>query len=155
MSHYFETRRNHRFVIPGGQGKASYLGQDFVERRKQHRFKVKEDAFVKLYTPRFFKLGKPRIIKSATIIDISIGGLAFQYVDCVMLSHDFYELSIFNTTGAIKIDKVPFKAVSDFSISRLSNSKFIRRCGIKFGGLNPAQKSELASLIQNHAIGED
>jgi len=129
--------------------------QDFVERRKQKRSKVKDDAFVKFYKPRFFNLGKPRIIKSAAIIDISLGGLAFQYVGCAMMSHDLYELSIANTTGAIKIDKVPFQAVSDFSISRLSNSNFIRKCVIKFGWLNPAQKSQLASFIQNHTMGED
>ena len=55
--------------------------KDFVERRKQLRVKIKEGAFVELHKPRLFNLGKPRIIKSFSIIDISVNGLAFQYAD--------------------------------------------------------------------------
>ena len=123
----------------------------FVERRKQNRFKVKEGAFVEFYKPPLFKWGKPRIVKTASIIDISIEGLAFQYIDLKMLSFDFYELSVFKSAGEIKINKIPFKAVSDFSISRLSNSKLIRRCGIKFEKLTPYQQSQLRRLIQHYA----
>jgi len=123
----------------------------FVERRKQDRFKVKEGAFVEFHKPPLFQWGKPRIVKTASIIDISIDGLAFQYIDLKMLSLDFYTLSISNITGEIKINEIPFKAISDFAISRVSSSEFIRRCGIKFEKLTPNQQSQLRRLIQHYA----
>jgi len=126
--------------------------EDFVERRRQNRVAIKEEAFVELYKPRLFKLGKPRIANSASIIDISSGGLSFQYTDRHMWSPDSYELSISTTADKRKIEGVPFKAVSDYPISRLSNSKFIRRRGVKFGELTQNKKFQLDHLIKNHTI---
>jgi len=126
--------------------------KDFVEQRRHARVRIKEGAFVELYKPRLFKLVKPRIANSAPIIDISGGGLAFQYTGRHMLSPDFFELTISTTTDKIKINEVPFKAVSDFPISRLSNHKFIRRRGVKFRQLTPNQKFQLDYFIKNHTI---
>jgi hypothetical protein len=67
-----------------------------------------------------------------------------------MWSPEYNKLSISKTPDEIKIDKVPFKAVSDFSESRLPNAKFLRRCGIKFGELTPNQKNQLYYFIQEH-----
>ncbi len=125
----------------------------FVERRRMKRFKVKEGTFAEFHKPRLFKLGKSRIIKSIPIIDISLKGLAFQYTDRNMWSPNFNELSISRIADEVKIDKVPYKAVSDYSISNVANSTFLRRCSVKFGELTPAQKSQLNHFIQNHTIG--
>jgi len=127
----------------------------FTEKRKHKRFKVKEGAFAEFHKPHRFKLGKPRIIESAPIINVSLKGLAFQYIARDMWSSNFNELVISSseTADEIKIDKVPFKAVSDFAITRLPNSMFSRRCSIKFRELTPAQKSQLDHFIQNHTIG--
>ena len=127
--------------------------KDFVERRRWNRFKVKDGVFVEFFKPRFLNLGKPHLVKSAPIIDVSLEGLSFQYIDCNMWSPDFNELAISHSeTDKIKIDKVPFKVVSDFPIARLSSSKFIRRCGIKFEKLTLNQKHRLQRFIQNHAV---
>ena len=123
-----------------------------VERRKHDRVKVKEDAIVELYKPRLFKLGKPRIVKSAPIVDISLGGLAFQYTDRSMWTADFNALSIARTSEKIKIDSLPFIAVSDFLRSSISDSTFTRRRGVKFGELTSTQKSQLANFIQNQTV---
>lgn len=128
---------------------------NFVEQRKHNRIIIKEGAFVEFYKPRLFKLGKPRIVKSASIIDISKGGLAFQYIDRDMWPLDFFEFSISKTDDKIKIDDVQFKAVSDFSVSRLSNSKFTRRRSVKFEKLTSTQKTLLFQLIQNQTIGAE
>ncbi len=98
--------------------------KDSVERRKHDRVKIKEDAFVELYKPRLIKLGKPRVAKYASIVDISLGGLAFQYTDRNMWTADFNALSTAKTAEKIKIDRVPFIAVSDFLTSRISDSTF-------------------------------
>jgi len=126
--------------------------KDSIERRRHNRAKIKGEAFVEFNKPRLIKLGKPRIAYSAAIIDISGGGLAFEYADRHMLSPDFYQLSISTTANNIKISEVPFKAVSDFPISRLSNSKFIRRRGVQFGELTPNKKFQLGAFIKNHTI---
>jgi len=128
--------------------------KDFVERRRYNRAKIKGEAFVELYKPRFFKLGKPRFVKSASIVDISLGGLAFQYTDQNMWTADFNKLSIAKTAEKIKIDRVPFIAVSDFLTSRISDSSFTRRRGVKFGELTSTQKSQLAYFIQNQTMSE-
>jgi hypothetical protein len=124
--------------------------KSFVERRKRNRFHLIAGTFVEFHKPRFFNLGKPRIAKSAPIIEISYEGLAFKYVDRNMWPHNFNVLSISIIDQSNKINEIPFKAVSDFSLSRLPNSKFIRRCGIKFGKLTTDQKSQLYDLIQNN-----
>jgi len=66
-----------------------FIRSNFAERRKYNRFKVAEGAFAKFHKPRLFKLIKPRIVKSAPIIDISLEGLAFQYNerDCTESMH--------------------------------------------------------------------
>jgi hypothetical protein len=66
-----------------------------------------------------------------------------------MWSTDFNKLTISKAADKIKIDKIPFKAISDFSTSRLPNSKFLRRCGVQFGELRPVQKNQIHYFIQN------
>ena len=128
------------------------IRSNFFERRKHHRFKVKTRAFVQFHKPRLFKLGKSRAAKSAQIVDLSGGGLSFQYTAHDMWTLDSNELSISNNFDKIRIDKIPFTAVSDFSISRVKNSLLLRRCGIKFRELTPKQKYQLHALIQSHTI---
>jgi len=128
------------------------IKKHFVERRKKNRFKVKEGALVQFYKPPRFKLGKPRVIKSAPIIDISVGGLRFEYIARNMWPHNFDSLVISKASDKTRIDNVPFKAVSDFPISTLPNSTTLRSCGVKFMGLSPNQKSYLDSFIRDYTI---
>ena len=124
--------------------------KSFVERRKSNRFEVQEGFWAEFHKPRLFGWGKTRIAKAAKIVDISIEGLAFQYEDRNMWSPDFNTLSISKTMGDLKIDNIPFKALSDFSLTRLSGAVPLRRCGAKFGELTPNQKNKLYYFIQNH-----
>jgi hypothetical protein len=126
----------------------------FIERRKRKRSKAKEGTLAEFHKPRLFKFGKSRIVKSAPIVDISLKGLAFQYTGRNMWSPNFNELSISRIADEVKIDKIPYQAVSDFSISNAANSIFLRRCSVKFGELTPAQKSQLANFIQNQTISD-
>lgn len=126
---------------------------NFVDRRLRHRFKAKEGSLVKFHKRRLFNLGKPHVAKSGSIIDISLEGLSFQYAARDMWSPDFHELSISSSEAAdgIKIDNLPFKAVSDFATTRLSPFMFNRRCGIKFKMLTLSQKHQLQRFIQHYA----
>lgn len=131
------------------------IRSNFVERRKQYRFKVNEGALAEFHKPRLFRLGKSRVVKSAQILDISLEGLSFRYADRNMWPTDFNALTISVAAAEIKIGVVPFKTISDFATSRLSNSRFSRRCGVKFGELRPIQKDQLHYFIQGYTHPTD
>ncbi len=126
----------------------------FVERRRHKRFKIKESAFAEFHKCRLFKVGKPRLAKSAPIIDISLGGLGFQYASQDMWPVNFETLTISKASDEIGISNVPFKAVSDFCTSILPDSKSMRRCGVKFCELSSEQKTDLHAFIQHHIISD-
>ena len=128
--------------------------EDFIERRKHKRFKVKEGAFVEFDKPRFFILDKPLVVRHAPLIDISRGGLAFKYVNREMWLHDYDELTISKRNNETKIDKVPFKVRSDCIIARISDSSSMRRCGVKFGNLNSNQRKNLFSFMDAQIISD-
>ncbi len=120
--------------------------------RKWHRFHVKEGTIVEFRKPRLFKFLKHRLVKFAPIIDISKGGLAFQYIDDRMWPDEFNTLSIKRTSEELEIDNIPIRIVSDRAISSLSGAMFIRRCGIKFDELATFQKSQINSFLSLHTL---
>ena len=123
----------------------------FAELRKQGRFKIRECIFVAFQKPRLFNLGRPRIVKTASIIDINKRGLSFQYISNKMWPTDFNKLSILQTTDEIEIDNVPYEVVSDFKASNFTKSKPIRKCGVKFGELTLNQRILLNHLLLSYS----
>lgn len=128
------------------------IERHFPERRRKNRFKTKKGALVQFIKLAPFKLGKPRVIKSAPIIDISLGGLRFEYIAHDMWTLNFDSLTISKASDKIRIDKVPFMAISDFPISKFPDGTTLRSCGVKFMGLSPYQKSHLNSFVRDHTI---
>ena len=126
--------------------------KSIVELRKHKRFKLKEGVFVNFYKPRRFAVGSPRIFKYAPVTDISEGGLGFVYIDRQMWVIDHNKLTISDNINGIKVGRIPFKALRDFPISKLPNSKFLRKCSVKFGELTSDQKSSLYSLFHTNTI---
>ena len=122
--------------------------KSFIERRKHKRFKTEEGTFAEFHKRRLLKIGKPRLAKSVQITDISFGGIGFQYTDREMWPINFDTLTITNVSDEIRIDNIPFKIVSDFPISRLENSKSMRRCGVKLDELTSNKSSDLSAFIQ-------
>ena len=119
----------------------------FAELRKQGRFRIREGIIVAFQKPRLFKIGRPRIVKTASIIDINRKGLAFHYISHKMWPADFNKLAILQTTDEIEIDNVPYEVVSDFKASGFTKSKPIRKCGVKFGELTINQ-----TILLNHLL---
>ncbi len=122
----------------------------FAELRKQNRFKIREGIVAAFQKPRLFNLGRPRIVKTASIIDINRSGLAFQYISHKMWPTDFNKLLISQTTDEIEIDNVPYEVVSDFKASSFTKSKPIRKCGVKFGELTLNQTILLNHLLMSY-----
>ena len=69
-----------------------------------------------------------------------------------MWSTNFNELSITMKGDEKKIRKIPFKVISDYTISKHPDAKSVRRCGVKFGKLTSRQKSNLDSFIEDHTV---
>jgi PilZ domain-containing protein len=114
------------------------------EQRKEKRFQLKKCAFA---------IPSARSRKLWQIMDISKGGLAFQYVANGERLYDSSDLDIAYSSDSFYLEKVPFKAVSDLEVEngiRWSSLK-VRRCGVQFGELTQHQVSLLEDFIQNQA----
>jgi hypothetical protein len=119
--------------------------RDFIEQRKQNRFKAKQGAFAVL-------MSDPPIL--AQIKEISKGGLTVHYFYGGEKSYKVSELDIFLSDRDFHLRSVPFKTTSNSNIIiELSDSSLLmRRHGLKFGKLSPYQKTQLDHLLQNHTV---
>ncbi len=117
-----------------------------VEHRKHRRFQIRQGTYVAL-APPYGKVGP--------VIDISMGGLSFRYVDGKETANESY-IHIFLTEANFYLEKVPVKTILDFKIPDKSASSSItmRRCGLQFRGLTHNQASQLKFFVENYSIGE-
>lgn len=138
---------------------------DIDSRRSQKRYLVKDGAFAVLHQ---------NSTKLAQIIDISMAGFSFRYSDTrfmdsdrsgeAFLYHDhrtrlddFSKFDIFLVDSGIYLDQIPCKIISSFEIdeNETSNSISMRRCGLQFDELKPAQVSDLEYFIKNCTLDLD
>jgi hypothetical protein len=117
-----------------------------VEHRKHKRFQIRQGTYVAL-APPYGKVGP--------VIDISMGGLSFRYVDGKETTNGSY-INIFLTEANFYLEKVSVKTILDFKIPDKSASSSItmRRCGLQFRGLTHNQASQLKFFVENYSIGE-
>ena len=121
------------------------------DRRKDTRFSVTDDAYAVL-GPNFTKVGR--------IQDLSMGGLAFNYLTDEENESEDPSVEIFLRKGQFHISEIPCKIV--YSTNRaapentlLSNQMPIRkRCGVKFSRLTEDHEKKLEDFLKNHAVGE-
>ncbi len=116
-----------------------------IERRKHRRLQVQDIAFAVL-RDQDRQLGQ--------IMDISMGGLAFNYISGGGNADSAFELDILLAYNGLYMKKIQFKTISDFQIANKSpfTSITMRRRGIKFGELTPKQTSMLKNFIQEYTI---
>ena len=79
------------------------------------------------------------------MIDISLGGLSFRYIDASNVKDTSTELTILVSEPRLCLDRIPFRTVADFELPvefSFSSIRTRRRC-VKFGRM---------SLLQRHAI---
>ena len=79
------------------------------------------------------------------MIDISLGGLSFRYIDASSEKDTSTELTILVSEPRLCLDRIPFRTVADFELPvefSFSSIRTRRRC-VKFGRM---------SLLQRHAI---
>ncbi len=117
-----------------------------VERRKHKRFSVFEGAFVAL---------RPSDSGVGRLIDISLGGLTFDYVTMQPSSVKATELDIFVTDSVFRLFEIPIQSVWDLTTFDFPTSPLHkRRCGVEFGDLTPHQKLQIEYFIENHTADE-
>ena len=105
------------------------------------RFKVYDAALI---------VFDPNIVQGEEIIDLSMGGVAFNYVDEGKRLSETFELDI-HATDAFRLGKVKVRTISDTVICELVHqSKVIRRIGGEFLNLTPVQEYDLKKFLESY-----
>ena len=94
--------------------------------------------------------------KFGLVVDISRGGLAFEYVlDQVPdqgLRGDFDVLDLFGLDG-MRVPLLPFKIVYEQeAVKRGRRNIRMNRCGLEFGKLSGIQEAALDMFLRHHTV---
>jgi hypothetical protein len=118
--------------------------QQYLEQRKHQRFASKDGAFVNL-RDNSNKLGQ--------IIDISMGGLSYRYVENGINPGE-YMLDIFLVGPDFRAESLPVHTVYDCEMKNNDTSEKlkVRRQGVQFQDLNGIQFTLLEHFIENYTI---
>jgi c-di-GMP-binding flagellar brake protein YcgR len=120
------------------------------ERRKYTRFQAQATAYAAVGA-EFTHVGR--------LIDISIGGLALEYLtdDDARLMDSPVE--IFVREGEFHLSKLPCKIIYNMRLdapgkTQTSTNGLIRkRCGLEFESLSETHKKQLEAFLRNHIVG--
>ncbi len=120
-----------------------------VERRKNKRYKAVDGAYAAI-SPNSHKLGQ--------IIDISMGGLAFKYIDTSTEENDAdatAEESIFLSSMGYYVGDLPFKTISDYEVTNAPSfsSMKVRKRHVQFTDLSFKQLFDLDYYLR-HNVAE-
>ncbi|MBA3015047.1 MAG: PilZ domain-containing protein [Proteobacteria bacterium] len=123
------------------------------DQRKSERYRVGGNAYVLLKQPQYKELGK--------IIDISQTGVSFLCINEGEWDTAPFEIDIFigfeqNNAIAeqIVLKSLPLKPIAYCRDTEANGYKtgMMRRCGVAFGALTPAQQARLDLFILRHGF---
>jgi hypothetical protein len=118
-----------------------------VDRRRHKRFRVKTGGLA-LLSPDW-----PHSTLVGDILDISPGGIAFQYVGDEPPRQEVCEVGLACSYSHFYLGKIPVKAVSDFSMAKVPFGSLVpRRLSLRFEKLTPDQSSGIQEYIKDHAV---
>ncbi len=118
-----------------------------VERRRNKRYKAVEGAYAAI-SPNSHKLGQ--------IIDISMGGLSFKYIDTSNGSKKndplMGEEAIFLSSMGYYVGDLPFNTVSDYEVTNAPSfsSMKVRKRHLRFSDLTFKQLFDLDYYLRNN-----
>ena len=131
-----------------------------VERRRSKRYRAVEGAYAAI-SPKSHKLGQ--------IIDISMGGLAFKYIDTNnsdtnnsdtnkedKKNHGKSEESIFLSSMGFYVGDLPFKTISDNEVTDIPSfsSMKVRQRHVQFTDLSFKQLFDLDYYLRNNVTDQ-
>jgi hypothetical protein len=118
------------------------------ERRRDDRHPVQNGGFVVLHPKQYFpKLGR--------MIDISLGGLAFQYhLENKIRLKEFTAVDIYFSGEGLCIGNIPVESVWSIQIPRQDPyfNITVKRYGVAFGSLSPDDVIQLNQFIREYTI---
>ena len=120
---------------------------ELAERRQSKRFQAKSGAFA---------LSKASVNTLGQIVDISQGGLAFEYMARGEVTNGIAEIDILFAERFFYLRSLPCKVISDSEITLQNpfSSIRMRRLSVEFTELTPKQRSELKHFIDHHTSEE-
>ncbi len=124
----------------------------FLHRRKWKRFSVKGGATVILEKPRLMGLLGQSNIELGPIVNISMGGLATQYIENKRRMSSTDTLAIRMPDKTIIVDKIAYKTIADFEVATMPDGKKIRNRCVTFFNLSTYQTFRLDDFIKSHSI---
>jgi hypothetical protein len=135
----------------GTQGECSMMDSDELkEQRQQKRFFPKEWVSAHCQAP-FVGIG--------TLVDISMGGVAFQYVQRsgvnLTLIKQPLKLDFFETVTSHGVKEIECRVVYDTEVPRWDNSSGayrLRRCAVEFGEHSWYQSFLLEKFIERFTV---
>ena len=117
-----------------------------VERRRQPRYRVKDNAFAVINDDP---------VKLVPILDIAMGGLGVYVNEGALWMNESSKLEIMLADCSFYMENLPFELISNFKAfpARPANLLDGRRFSLKFGKLMPRQKLQLKYFIRNYTEG--
>jgi len=123
-----------------------------TRRRKWKRFKIKGGAIVLLHKARLLDIGKPKLIELGPVIDISMGGLAVQFVESKNRLHESETISISIPSIGVTLPDLQCKVIFEKVLTTLPNGKKIYNRSVEFVNLTKIQNLQLESFIRKHTF---
>jgi hypothetical protein len=121
------------------------------ERRKYTRFLAEENAYAALGI-NFSKVGKLK--------DISIGGLAFEYIDCTGdCVQDSSRIAIFHSQNDFHLPNLACRLICNLATPaenddlQFNQPYVIHRCAVQFGNITTEQRKQLELFINQCTCG--
>jgi len=117
-----------------------------IERRKNKRYKAVEGAYAAI-SPNSHKLGQ--------IIDLSMGGLSFKYIDTSNgdeESEKTPETAVFLSSMGYYVGDLPFQIIADYEVTNTPSfsSMKVRKRHVKFSDLSFKQLFDLDYYLRNN-----
>lgn len=118
--------------------------KDYVERREHKRFATRDVAFAILRTDNDEELGQ--------IINISMGGLVFQYFVGNRELQKAERLDVILAENGLHVDNISFHVVDDYElVNELPFSSITKReQRVHFDNLTDDQKNAINGFIREH-----
>jgi c-di-GMP-binding flagellar brake protein YcgR len=111
------------------------------KKRKEQRFIVDDHDLI------IYDSNAP---EEKEIVDLSMGGLAFVYVDNKKRLDKTFELEI-KIGDSLRLGKIRVETVSDTRISEITiKTKIFRRLSARFLNLDPIQEYDLKSILKEY-----
>ena len=121
------------------------------EWRKYTRFLAEKDTYAALGV-NFARVGRLK--------DISIGGLAFEYIGCTEhCVQDSSRIAIFHSHNDFHLPDLACRLICNLAISAENEGSpidwqyIIHRCAIQFGDITAKQRKQLEFFINHYTCG--